>query len=121
MLHLSDLAHNTRLFSISIKWVELLSEEFWKQGDEEKSRGYPISFLCDRTKVDIPSSQVGFIKGFIVSTYDYLVIMFPSLKYTLDNAHNNIKEWQKLVEKHRLRGWTPKKEKKKKIKVKEIE
>ena len=118
LIHAADLSHNTKKFNISLKWVELLSEEFWKQGDEEKSRGYPISFLCDRTKVDIPSSQVGFIKGFIVSTYDYLVIMFPSLKYTLDNAHNNIKEWQKLVEQHRLRGWTPKKEKKKENKGK---
>ena len=110
LMHAADLSHNTKKFHISLKWVELLSEEFWNQGDEEKSRGIPISFLCDRTKVDIPSSQVGFIKGFIVPTYDYLVIMFPSLKYTLDNAHNNIKEWQKLVEQHRLRGWTPKKE-----------
>ena len=37
MIHLADLAHNTRLFEISLKWVELLSEEFWQQGDKEKA------------------------------------------------------------------------------------
>ena len=36
MIHLADLAHNTRQFHISVKWVELLSEEFWRQGDLEK-------------------------------------------------------------------------------------
>ena len=33
-IHSADLAHNTKLFEISLKWVELLSEEFWLQGDK---------------------------------------------------------------------------------------
>ena len=57
MLHLADLAHNTKLFNISLKWVELLSEEFWRQGDLEKEKNLPVSFLCDREKVNIPQSQ----------------------------------------------------------------
>ena len=119
LIHAADLGHNTKKFDISLKWVELLSEEFWNQGDVEKRKGYPISFLCDRTKVDIPSSQVGFIKGFIVSTYESIVKMFPTLQYTLDHTYNNIKEWQKLVEQHRLRGWTPPKKENKKEKKRE--
>ena len=62
--------------------------------------------------VDIPSSQIGFIRAFIITTYDCLVSMFPSLKYTLDYANKNLKEWQKLLDQHRAKGWTPKKEKK---------
>jgi hypothetical protein len=109
MLHLSDLAHNTKLFSISIKWVELLSEEFWKQGDLEKEHKLPISFLCDRENTNVPQSQVGFISGFILSTYECLGNIFPSLRFTYENANNNLKEWQKLANKGRKRGWTPKK------------
>ena len=107
LIHSADLAHNTKEFKISLKWVELLSEEFWLQGDKEKASGLPISFLCDRTKYDIPSSQVGFIRGFVITTYDCLVTMFPTLKYTIDHAENNVKEWQKLIEQKRLKGWTP--------------
>ena len=33
--------------------------------------------------------------------------MFPTLNYTVENAKNNIAEWKKLVEQHRLKGWTP--------------
>lgn len=35
-IHSADLAHNTKKFKISLKWVELLSNEFWIQGDKEK-------------------------------------------------------------------------------------
>ena len=111
MIHAADLAHNTKLFNISLKWVELLSEEFWLQGDKEKSLKLPVSFLCDRESYNIPKSQVGFIKGFIIPTFDCLVNIFPSLKYTLDNAKTNINRWQRLVNKGRLKGWTPEKTK----------
>ena len=111
MIHAADLGHNCKKFKISLQWVEVLCEEFWRQGDMEKKKGIPVSFLCDRDKIDVPSSQVGFLKGFVVTTFDCLIKMFPSLIYTMDNAKNNIKEWKKLSEKHRLRGWTPEKEK----------
>ena len=109
MIHLADLAHNTRLFNISIKWVELLSEEFWRQGDLEKEHNLPISFLCDRENTNVPQSQKGFISGFILSTYEVLGNIFPSLRFTYENANNNLKEWQKLFNEGRKRGWTPKK------------
>ena len=106
-IHSADLAHNTKLFNISLKWVELLSEEFWLQGDKEKSMGLNISFLCDRKNTNVPSSQVNFIRGFILPTFEVLINIFPTLNYTVENANNNINEWQKLVDAHRLKGWTP--------------
>ena len=106
-IHSADLAHNTKLFNISLKWVELLSEEFWLQGDKEKSMGLSVSFLCDRKNTNVPSSQVNFIRGFIIPTFEVLVNIFPTLNYTVENANNNMNEWQKLVDAHRLKGWTP--------------
>ena len=110
MIHLADLAHNTKLFEISLKWVELLSEEFWKQGDLEKELNLPVSFLCDREDVNIPKSQKGFISGYVIPTFETLVTIFPTLRFTLDNANSNLKEWQKLMDEGRKRGWTPKKD-----------
>ena len=107
LIHAADLAHNTKLFKISITWVELLTNEFWLQGDKEKRMNLPVSFLCDRIGYDIPSSQVGFIKGFVIPTFDILITMFPTLSYTVENAKINLNKWQKLVEEHRLTGWTP--------------
>ena len=108
-IHAADLGHNSKLFKISIKWVELLSEEFWLQGDKEKSLGISVSFLCDRQDTNVPKGQVNFLKGFILPTFDLMTSMFPGLHFTVDNVINNIKEWQKLVDEKRQRGWTPKK------------
>jgi hypothetical protein len=116
IIHMADLGHNCKKFEISLQWVRLLSMEFWDQGDKEKEKGLPISFLCDRNKIDIPSSQIGFLRGFIVSSFDCLVSIFPKLKYTMDYAQNNIEEWTRLKDAKRLRGWTPQKEKEKKEK-----
>ena len=120
-IHSADLGHNTKIFDISLKWVELLSNEFWLQGDKEKKMNLNISFLCDRDTTNVPKSQVGFIGGFIIPTYNFLVIMFPTLGYTVENAKNNLNKWQKLADEGRKRGWTPKKKrilKKKKKKIK---
>ena len=40
-------------------------EEFFRQGDCERSLNLPISFLCDRHSVQIPASQ----RGMCVHTY----------------------------------------------------
>ena len=110
LMHSADLGHNCKKYEISKKWVHLLCEEFWLQGDQEKKLGIPVSFLCDRDKIDVPASQVNFLRGFIISSFDCLVSIFPNLKYTMDNAKNNIKEWQKLLDEHRVTGWTPQNE-----------
>ena len=41
------------------KWVHLLEEEMFTQGDLEKQRGYPVSPLMDRDKGGITKSQPG--------------------------------------------------------------
>ena len=116
LIHAADLGHNTQKFFISIQWVELLTQEFWNQGDIEREKNLKISFLCDRNNVDVPNSQVGFLKGFILNTFDILVTMFPSLDFALENSKDNVKEWQKLADEKRRTGWTPKKKNKDKNK-----
>ena len=110
-IHSADLAHNTKFFHISLQWVELLSKEFWIQGDKEKQMKLPVSFLCDRNNTDVPKSQVGFIGGIIIPTFKNLVTMFPTLNFTVENAQNNLVEWQKLIDCKRLKGWTHREQK----------
>ena len=111
LIHMADLGHNCKKFEICVKWIELLTEEFWAQGDKEKEKGLTISFLCDRNKIDVPGSQVSFLRGFIISSFDCLADIFPKLKYTMENAQNNIERWKKLQDQNVKLIWTPKKEK----------
>ena len=106
VVHCADIAHNAKLFHISLRWVELLTEEMWKQGDKEKDMKLPVSFLCDRKNFDIPKSQVGFIKAFILPTFEVLTDIFPSLSYLKQNAFNNLNNWDKLSKEKRKKGWS---------------
>jgi len=114
-IHSADLGHNTKIFNISLRWVKLLSEEFWLQGDKERKMNLNISFLCDRDTTIVPKSQVGFIGGFIIPTYNFLVIMFPTLSYTIENAKDNLNKWQKLADEGRKKGWSPEKKKEEEV------
>ena len=107
--HISDLSHNYRKFEISLKWVELLMNEFWNQGDKEKELGLPVSFLCDRNDVNVPKSQVGFINTFLINTIQELVEVNKNLEIMKKNAIDNVKMWEKLEKEKRKTGWTPKK------------
>ena len=112
VVHVCDIAHNAKKFSISLQWVELLTNEFWKQGDKEKKLGLNVSFGCDREQYNIPISQVGFIKAFIVPTFDVLNDIFPSLDFFCKNVENNLKTWKDLSEQGRKTGWSPERNKK---------
>ena len=107
IVHASDIAHNAKEFHISLKWVELLSNEFWGQGDKEKELGIPISFLCDRKDINVPKSQVGFIKAFICPVFELLKDIFPTLDFFLDNANQNLNKWNTLAEQKRKTGFSP--------------
>ena len=107
--HIADLFHNYRKFEISLKWVEILSNEFWNQGDKEKELGLPISFLCDREDMDVPKSQVGFLKTFSLPTIQELVEVNAKFEQLKKNGLNNYNRWEKYQKEKRKRGWTPEK------------
>jgi hypothetical protein len=42
----------------SRRWTDLIMEEFFRQGDLEKSRGLPVSMFMARGQTDIPKCQL---------------------------------------------------------------
>ncbi len=97
ILHLADISHSSKSFGISKQWTSFIMEEFWHQGDLEKEKGLQVTFLCDRETIDVPRSQIGFIKGIISPSYDILTSIVPSLYFLKENIQKNLEEWQNLV------------------------
>ena len=62
MIKCADVSHPARAIEMHERWSSLISEEFYKQGDLEKSIGLPISPLCDREAHNLAKSQIGFIE-----------------------------------------------------------
>lgn len=65
VIMMADLGHAAKPFEQHRRWTERVSEEFFRQGDEERGLGMNISPLCDRETTDVASSQLGF--------FDFLV------------------------------------------------
>ncbi len=98
LIHIGDISHNTKKFEITYKWSLLLTQEFWRQGDEEKEKGFNVNFLYDRNNIDIGRNQVGFIKGIIFPSFDLLVNFLPELMYYSDNMKENLRRWNEISE-----------------------
>eukprot|EP00983_Pelagomonas_calceolata_P002649 87860-Pelagomonas_calceolata.AAC.1 len=60
-LKCADLGHLTHARDVHRRWVLLLEEEMFRQGDAEKAHGFPPSPLMDRAEggIKVSRSQVG--------------------------------------------------------------
>lgn len=71
-LKCADVGHAAKSKELHEHWTSLICEEFFNQGDIERSQGMPISMYCDRLTTDLPKSQFGFIKNLIIPLFEGL-------------------------------------------------
>ena len=96
IVHSADISNPTKTFDIYYKWAELVVEEFYQQGDKEKELGLNCS--CDRNKISLYKSQLGFIDYVEIPFYTLFVKVFPKLNFLYENLDNNRKRIQLLEE-----------------------
>lgn len=113
----ADLGHATRPFDLHRKWTDLVTEEFFMQGDRERALGLPVSPLCDRRDFNlckvgrrsvetlVPSahwacssaqSQIGFI-SFMVKPITEEWASFcasPGARQLVECMSSNLSRWQ---------------------------
>jgi len=87
IVHSADISNPTKTFDIYYKWAELVVEEFYQQGDKEKELGLNCS--CDRNKISLYKSQLGFIDYVEIPFYTLFVKVFPKLNFLYENLNNN--------------------------------
>lgn len=99
LIHNSDISNPAKPFNICKIWTDLVMEEFFVQGDLEKKRSLPVSFLCDRNTTNIPKSQIGFISNIVLPNFKILAMLNDNCNIFVDNLLNNIDNWKKEDEK----------------------
>ncbi|KAJ9514582.1 hypothetical protein QJQ45_016330 [Haematococcus lacustris] len=92
-LKCADLGHLAHSRDVHRRWVTLLEEELFLQGDQERALGFPVSALMDRTKGGITKSQAGFFSIVVVPQLQAFVSVFPACHYLLDQAKDNYSMW----------------------------
>ncbi|XP_054709152.1 dual specificity calcium/calmodulin-dependent 3',5'-cyclic nucleotide phosphodiesterase 1-like [Uloborus diversus] len=80
VLHCCDISHPSKTWDLHHRWTLLLMEEFFLQGDKEKSLGLPYSPLCDRNTTLIAESQIGFIDFIVAPSLEVLGDMLEKIE-----------------------------------------
>lgn len=98
LFHLSDISNTSKVWAVTEKWIDLLFEEFFKQGDQERDLGQPITYLMDRETINIAKSQGGFIDFIIAPSWEVLTSMLPKLAPLNDMIKRNKETWASKVD-----------------------
>ena len=83
------------------KWVDLVFEEFFSQGDIEKAKDLPISFNCDRESVNITKAQIGFITLIVKPTFEVMLQLIPECKEYMVNLNLNLNYYEEIDNKNK--------------------
>ena len=89
----ADLGHLASSEETHLKWVGLLEEEMFRQGDMEKAKGYPVSALMDRDHSGITRSQPGFFDMIVLPLFSSLALALPGMRPMLDQVRRNHAYW----------------------------
>ncbi len=96
-IHCADLSNPAKKEPINKIWIDLVFKEFFKQGDEEKKQGLPVTLLCDRVTTNINKSQIGFINFAVKPAYDALMHFIPEINPYMDVIKENLARFERLV------------------------
>lgn len=81
LVHCADLSNPTKPLQLYQRWVKLLMEEFFLQGDREREQNMDISPMCDRHSATIEKTQVT-INQIFKQKYVYISILISKQKKT---------------------------------------
>jgi len=95
ILHVADISNPAKPRDTAVAWAELVVQEFFAQGDREKSLGLPISPMCNRETTNLSATQIGFIKYIVLPTYELLAELLPEVETTcLSILKENLEYWE---------------------------
>ncbi|XP_037938273.1 cAMP-specific 3',5'-cyclic phosphodiesterase isoform X8 [Teleopsis dalmanni] len=98
LVHCADLSNPTKPLPLYKRWVALLMEEFFLQGDKERDAGMDISPMCDRHNATIEKSQVGFIDYIVHPLWEtWADLVHPDAQDILDTLEENRDYYQSMI------------------------
>ncbi|KAF7998096.1 hypothetical protein HCN44_009494 [Aphidius gifuensis] len=88
-----DISDQTKDWLTSKKTAERIYDEFFSQGDLEKSMGTSPIEMMDREKASIPKLQEQFISNLVLPLFKNLAKLFPKAKIIVDTIIKNRDIW----------------------------
>lgn len=97
VVHLADIANPSRPFHLARGWAERVIAEFCDQGDKEAAIGLPVSVFCNRSTMNMPKAQQGFIEIFLRPTLMSFGRVTPDFtSMALEHLELTVENWKRL-------------------------
>eukprot|EP01105_Mastigella_eilhardi_P014734 TRINITY_DN3354_c0_g1_i2.p1 TRINITY_DN3354_c0_g1~~TRINITY_DN3354_c0_g1_i2.p1 ORF type:complete len:1124 (+),score=286.36 TRINITY_DN3354_c0_g1_i2:51-3374(+) len=93
LVHFADIFNVCKPLECSVKWSSMLSEEFYRQGDQERKHGLEISPCMNRDSPDQAKMSLGFIDFMVHPFLNELMTMWPELQCTAANMKRVRRYW----------------------------
>eukprot|EP00163_Fabomonas_tropica_P002903 TRINITY_DN1235_c0_g1_i4.p1 TRINITY_DN1235_c0_g1~~TRINITY_DN1235_c0_g1_i4.p1 ORF type:complete len:1307 (+),score=396.90 TRINITY_DN1235_c0_g1_i4:645-4565(+) len=93
-----DISSITKPFAQCRYWAEIVSSEFYAQGDVEKAMGKKPQKMFDRDVSKLPEMQVGFIKFVGRPLYALMAEFDTAVKPQVEQLDKNCARWQTIDE-----------------------
>ncbi|KAG0281070.1 High affinity cAMP-specific and IBMX-insensitive 3',5'-cyclic phosphodiesterase 9A [Linnemannia exigua] len=93
LLHAADISNAVKPWTLCKRWSDLVVQEFFRQGDIEKTQQLPVSPNMDRDQHNQPQISLGF-GDFVVQPYfESFVEFLPEAAPFLTALANNREQW----------------------------
>ena len=93
IVKIADLGHLACSNALHRRWVSLLEEELFRQGDLEKREGLSVSTFMDRSQNGISKSQAAFFEVIALPTFETFANMFERTGILYERVKENYNEW----------------------------
>ncbi|OQS03511.1 hypothetical protein THRCLA_04178 [Thraustotheca clavata] len=93
-LHCADLSNAAKPWKTAERWAQLITKEFFEQGQAEKRQGMPVSPNCDAMTTMVPELQIKFINFAVLPCFSTLQTLFPKATEAVTFAVDNIRYWE---------------------------
>lgn len=98
LIKCADIANPARPRHLCMEWAYRISEEYFRQTDEEKKLGLPVVMpVFDRATCNVPRAQVWFIDYFVSDLYDAWDA-FAFVPETIRHLTDNYDYWKRAAE-----------------------
>ena len=82
---------------IHLEWNKRVTEEFFRQGDDERERNMPITPMCDRMNSNVPKITLGFIDYVVTPMFQLWTKIIPEAQPMLEQININRQHWENEV------------------------
>jgi hypothetical protein len=93
LVKIADLGHLAAPLAMHKKWVALLEEEFFRQGDTERTNNIPVSAFMDREQKGISATQCTFFEIVALPTFEAFAHVFQNTGVLHQRVKANYENW----------------------------